>query len=323
MSQRPAGAESPRPRIVWTTLFVLVALGGAGLAVAADRPHNPVHRPELTVRADQRAQPWIDALGAELALIATDIGDLSAGGRDVLAGLQSLDLTATDAALADGDALAEQTDAAADDLISLRTGAHAEIEEWRLGSATVEQLASIDAATASAQRVSTYWQGLAAHARPVSGLVATLLCHDGTVFRATTAGRQAAWDDALGLLDEAARHLAAADAVRDELAASGINVETLSDLLGRYRAYDEALVALYTYARDTGEQSGDTFAALQAAVDEAQAALPADNRAALTVIVGEAAGPSVTMALVDIEAAHGSINEAIDAITPDEPQTTP
>jgi len=37
-----------RARLWWTALLVLIALSGAGLAVAAGRPRNPVRRPELT-----------------------------------------------------------------------------------------------------------------------------------------------------------------------------------------------------------------------------------------------------------------------------------
>ena len=35
-------------RVWWTALLVLIALSGAGLAVAAGRPHSPVQRPALT-----------------------------------------------------------------------------------------------------------------------------------------------------------------------------------------------------------------------------------------------------------------------------------
>ena len=36
-------------RVWWTALLVLIALSGAGLAVAAGRPRNPAQRPELTL----------------------------------------------------------------------------------------------------------------------------------------------------------------------------------------------------------------------------------------------------------------------------------
>src|SRR3990170_3858634 len=67
----------------WTAVLVLTALGGAGLAVAADRQQNPVQRRELTRAADGRAQPWIDALAAQLEQLHGHGTDLSTAGRAV------------------------------------------------------------------------------------------------------------------------------------------------------------------------------------------------------------------------------------------------
>ena len=104
----PAPAAD-RPRTLplhlwWTTVLVLAALGGAGLAVAADRPGNPVQRPELTYRADLAAQPWVDHLRGDLELMATQGAQLSTDGRDVLGALASLDLDGANAALRMGEA---------------------------------------------------------------------------------------------------------------------------------------------------------------------------------------------------------------------------
>ena len=139
-----------------------------------------------------------------------------------------------------------------------------------------------------------------------------MLRHDGLVFRATTAGRHAEWQSALDFLAQAKTPLDDAKQIRDILAATA-DVETLDDLLGRYRAYDAALNALYTHIRDTGNQQGSDFDALEREVELRQAALPADT-SAMTVIVADAAGPAVTDALVDIEAAHGDVLDAIAAL---------
>lgn len=307
--------RSVRVRMWSTALLVLIALGAAGLAVAADRPQNPAQRPELTWRADQQVRPRIQAMAEELALIDQDVVELSSAGRDVLGRLQALDRDGLNAALVSGDERSATTDAAVDRLLELRAETIAEIDEWRLGIPTRDLLDQLGAATLAAQQVSAFWNGLAADARTVGGLVDALLRHDGLVFRATTAGRESRWADALDLLGQAEAPLAEASDVRDGLAAN-TDVGTLSDLLERFRAYDGALVELYTYVRDTGRQAGDAFDHLQARVDRAQAALPADNRA-LTVIVGEAAGPSVADALVAIERAHGEILDALDAVAAD------
>jgi hypothetical protein len=303
--------RSVRLRLWWTTLLVLIALGGAGLAVAADRPQNPIQRPEVTWRAEQVAQPWIRELADDLALIDQDVIDISDQGLEVLGRLQSLDLEGMRTASTDGDEINVEMEAAIEQTVALRQDARDAIQEWRLGPTTRELFAAFDAATVAAQQVSAYWHGLEADAQTVAGLVDATLRHDGLVFRATTAGRQSRWDDALAALEEAEVPLADAASIRDQLAPD-VDVETLDDLLGRYRAYDESLVALYTYVRDTGKQDGPAFDDLQAKVDQAQAALPADT-GAMSAIVGQAAGPSITDALVAIEKARGDILKALAA----------
>ena len=308
-------ARSVRLRMWWTTLLVLIALGGAGLAVASDRPQNPVQRPEVTWRADQEALPWIEALAGQLELIDRDVVDLSDDGRHVLRNLQSLQLDAMNTEIAAGDELATTLESKLATLSASRDEALEHIEEWRLGPQTLALLGQVTDAVDSAEDLPGIWRGLAADAQEVADLVDSLLRHDGLVFRATTAGRQGEWDSALNFLSDAAGPLASARQIRDALAAESLDVTTLDDLMGRLAAYDEALVALYTYVRDTGERSGPQFEALQQEVDRTQAALPS-NTSALSVIVGDGAGPTLTAALVDIEQAHGAILDALLAVNP-------
>ena len=301
-----------RMRLWWTTVLVLVALGGAGLAVAADRPHNPLQRPELTWRADRDAQVWIQALAAELAVFDQDVVALSTDGREVLSQLQALDLERMRAAQAGGDGITIRMDVAITRLSNLRREALEAVDESRLGPGARTVLEQMTSAALSAQQVPTFWRVLSEDSGRVADLVDALLRHDGLVFRATTAGRQAQWEDALGFLDQAAGPLRDATVVRDELGGRG-SVETLDDLLDRYRKYDAALAALYTFVRDTGRQEGERFDDLQQRVERAQAALPTDTTF-MSVIVSEAAGPSLTQSLVAIERAHGDILEALAAV---------
>ena len=76
-------AAAARP--LWRgALLVLIALGGAGLAVAVDRPQNSAQRPELSWRADQQAAPWIEQLSAALEPVDEDISALSEHAQGVL-----------------------------------------------------------------------------------------------------------------------------------------------------------------------------------------------------------------------------------------------
>jgi len=295
-------------------VLVLVALGGAGLAVAADRPGNPVQRPELTYRADAAAQPWIDRLAQDLDAVQNDATSLSTAGRDVLGGLQTLDLTSANEALSAGDQASADVETLVAGLHDTLGQAHNSIDRWRLGPETANLFDQIQTAISLADQLPTDWAGLAATGRTVAGLVGFLAGHDRAVFEATGAGRDGRWADALGVLNNAAAvALAEAAAARDQLAQT-TTVDTLSDLLGRDQAYDAALVNLYTYLRDGGAQSGDQFSTLQAAVEQAQAALPADN-SALVVVVGEAAGVPIADQLLAMETAHGAINDALEAVS--------
>jgi len=301
-------------RLWWTALLVLIALGGAGLAVAADRPQNPLQRPELTWRADRAAQPWIQALTDELTIVDRDVVEISRHGRQVLSQLQALDLEPMRSAQAAGDEIIGGLTVMLEHLSDVRQNALVALDVSRLGPSTRTAVELLSSATVTAQQVPAHWRDLATDGGRVAGLIDALLRHDGLVFRATTAGRQAQWDDALEFMSQAADPLRNATEVRDALADGG-DVATLDDLIGRYRTYDEALVALYTYIRETGRQAGERFDTLQRAVERAQQALPTDSRT-MSVIVSEAAGPSLTEALVAIEAAHGDILEALAAVNP-------
>lgn len=296
----------------WTALLVLIALGGAGLAVAADRPQNPVQRPELTWRVDAAARPWIDALAADLEAVNSHVTDLSAAGRDVLGLLQTLDIEGATNAIAHGDVASAEASDQVDALEATGAAANAQVEAWRLSPALQDVLDKIDAAAAAARELRTDWAPVAASARATGALVDALRSFEELTFDATTAGRNARWSRALDLLTQAGAALDDATALRDQLAQSG-TVETLDDLLGRERDYHAALVALYAHKNNGGASSGRRFEALQQAVEQAQAALPNNNNA-LVVIVFEASGLVLTDGLVAIEEVHGKINEALAAV---------
>ena len=294
-----------RTRMVTTGLLALVALGGAGLAVAADRPQNPGQRPELTWAADRAAQPWIDGLLQRLRAVDGQVADVARAGRSALENLQSLDIETMRGALADGERATTAADQALADLAAAQQQSAAHIERQRLGPDTLAALEAIDAAAQRVASVPALWDRIDARAALVGGLIDDLQRHDALVFRATTAGRQAHWDAALATLGDAAEPLAAASTVRD-LLRGGSATDTLDEVLARYTAYDSALRALYEYLAGGGSQSDARFETLQGQVDEAQQALPSDA-GVLSFIVAEAAGTDITAALIEIEQVRGAI----------------
>lgn len=313
-AQHSEQSRIPRLHLWWTMVLVLTALGGAGLAVAVDRPGNPVQRPELTYRADLAAQPWIDQLAQELDAAQADAASLSTAGLDVLNGLQTFDLQGANAALDSGDRTAAGIETRLLELHRILDEAHAATDRWRLGPVTASLFDQIGDAISTADLIPTEWSALAAVGRTVAGLVTALGGHDQTVFHATTAGRSGRWADALVLLrGAAADSLNVAQAARDRLALT-VTVDTLDDLMGRQRAYDDALIALYQHLADGGAQSGRRYRALQNTVVAAQAALPSDGTV-LVVIVGETAGLPIADQLLAMEEAHGAINDALQAVS--------
>jgi len=300
-----------RSRFVATTLLVLIALGGAGLAVAADRVQTPDQRPEVMWAADRGAQPWIATLTTDLTGINTAATALSKAGRDALGNLQGLAVDKVRTAMGDGDGALATISGAIAGLHADQAAANAHIERWRLGPETSAQMDALDAAVDAIPDLGSQWSRIKTRATLVTQLLDDLAQHDSQVFRATTAGRQAQWSDALNDLDAAASSLADAGTVLDQLAGAA-TIDTLDDLLSRDGTYDSALRALYEYIGSGGAQSGDQFDRLQGAVQDAQSALPSDNRA-LSVIVGEAAGTELSDALAALEHDRGKINDALDA----------
>src|SRR3954468_3188305 len=129
-----------RSRFVTTALLVLIALGGAGLAVAADRRQTPNQRPEITRSADHAAQPYLGNLARDLSRLSNNASDLAKSGRDLLGNLQSLNLDATRAALSAGDDSSSAINGALSGLNADRAAAASGIDRSRLGPDTAAEL---------------------------------------------------------------------------------------------------------------------------------------------------------------------------------------
>ena len=308
-------------RLLITVVLVLVALGGAGLATAADRPHGGGARPELTARADRQFEPWRDQMAAELERASDHLGALSTAGREVLGKLYAQDLESVDAGLAAGGTAASDLEATRATLADVRAGQSLALADGRLGSANRALVALVDESVAALATVPAAWESLAASSGTVASLVRAVRDHDSLVLEAADAGRDARWRRALTRLDEAAAALEDAREVRDLLAPS-TDVSTLDQLLARYSAYDEALARLYTALDDGADPDSGAVSAIRRQVEQAQAALPLDN-SALTVVVADAAGSAVAGSLVTIERARGKVAETLGQLPGATPPAEP
>ena len=293
-------------------MLVLVALGGAGLTTAADRPATDASRPELSARTDKLATPWLDALKSQGEAVEGLVDALSQNGRNVLTLLERLEPAEIDDELAAGDEASTALELAAEALGGERVRRPDGIDETRLSEANRQILAAVDVTINAGSSMPRTWRGIADDTRQVTALLDALIGHDGLVFRATTDGRQGDWSAALGLLRQADESLAGARVARDRLAEANV-VETLDDLLDRYAAYDVALTDLYAALRDGARPDSQHVIDLIGSVDGAQAALPADA-GALKVAITEASGSSVAEGVVTLEEARGLVTEAMAAL---------
>jgi hypothetical protein len=299
-------------RLFVAAMLVLVAIGGAGLAVAADRPHTDEFRPELTARADRAFEPWRARMTEQLNVANDGLTDLSLAGREVLGDLYGQDLDELEDSLASGGRLSAALQTVREALLQVRLQQAEEVPDSRLGEANRDVLEGVDEAIETLATVPGAWQQVGRSADTVAGLLRSLEQHDELVFEATAAGRDGRWQDALDLVARADASLAEAAVVRDRLAQT-TDVSTLDELLRRYAAYSDALAALYSGLDGGAAPDSPEVAALEANVAAAQAALPADD-SALSVIVADAFGPSVTDALVVIERARGGVAETLGRI---------
>ncbi|MDQ3938444.1 MAG: hypothetical protein M3253_07160, partial [Chloroflexota bacterium] len=231
-----------RHRLWWTAVLVVIGLGGAGLASAVDRPHGIEHRPEISWRADTEAEPWLDAMHAELEAQEERVAELATAGRHVLVGVHTTDLAAVDEALADGAAISAELQAALFPLLELRSRPPGGIETWRLSDSARDRLGRLDDALASAAGLEATWSELTTDGRRATQLVEALTAHDQHVLEAGDAAEAGRWADAHGRLELAGEQLDQAEDAR-RLLAPDAAVPAFDQLVPGYRAYDQALAA--------------------------------------------------------------------------------
>lgn len=306
---RRRGPIPLRNRLAWTVVLVLIALGGAGLTTAADRPATDTGRPELTAHADALARPWLAGLAVQARAVAGDVDAVNESARQILSLAAGSDPEQVDGALSTGNEASAQLDEALAALVEQRAKVPAGLDERRMGLANRQLLAAVDGVADGAGPVSGTWRALAADTGQVAALLVALTDHADIDARATAAGGTGDWPAALDQLSQAGAALDRARGARDLLAATN-DVSALDDLLDAYADYDAALVALYTAVRDGEEQDSQRVRDLAAAVLAARERLPADETALREFVAGMA-GAAIAAEVVDLETARGTVDEAV------------
>jgi hypothetical protein len=296
--------------VAWLAAAVAVALGAAGLVAAVDHLPGGAGRPELTWTADRAVAGDLDAAGAELTALADAVGVLGGHGRTALATLVGGDAPALGAALDAGTAQLDVLDAAtarlADRLASIPLGAVD--RDMRYSPDTLARYDAAVAALAAVDPLRPAWERLVAGAVPATDLTERLLAHDRIAATAIQSGGAGNYAQAIARIDNAAAELAAAQVIRDRLAAT-IDVGTLDEWLARNVAYDDALRGLWDALRLSKGRVTDAVRDAAARERAARELLPPDARA-LVVILGDVARGGLNQAVIAVEEARGRLLEA-------------
>lgn len=299
----------------WLLAAALIAIGAAGLAVAANPPPTESARPELFARGDAAVAPGLTAVDGRLREMMGKVTTLSGLSRDALVALNGGDHEALVKVLDAGDLLVveigDQATRLAAELDALPYGA----DDWRLGPTTAARLAAAEDAVESVRPLADLWSRVARSALPASTIARHLAEHDQITYAATQDGVAGRYGRALERLGQARAELNGAQELRDQVAET-VDTTTLDLWIERNRAYDDALARLYQALRATPGRLTDTARRAYAEVERAEKRLPPDTRA-IVVIMSDLAQGGLNQAAIRIAEARGALAAAVTAAAVD------
>lgn len=311
-------SDPVRVRATWARsllgvlLLVLVAVAGTALVLTLDHAPTEEGRPELTAQEHALLVPRLADMDEGIDRLVEQGAQLAQAGRDVLTRAGALDPDGVDAAILAGSQASAAIDGRREDLVARRAGLMAGIDASRIRMSDRTRIGAIDRAVIGATRLPEAWASVVAAAIGPRDLVRSIQAHDARVADATAAARADDLPGALAALQDAQRRLVAARAVRATADEAGADVTTLDDLLSRLDAYDAALTRLYTLLRASDGAVTEEVREAYEDVGAAQGSLPLDQDA-LTTIVADLGGRTITAALVDIEAQRALLADAVAA----------
>jgi hypothetical protein len=298
--------------LAWLVVAMLVSLGAAGLATAADHPAGDATRPELTYLEDRRLEAQIERMRPLLVVLSDDMDHLGETARQALVDLVARREDLLSADLARGGQLASAVASHRAAVQAAAAGLPSPTAAAYLGEGARDRISAAEAASAAVTAVPDSWRRLSDGVLPAIRLAAVLQEHDRLTFGATQAGVHGRYPDALAKLALAGAQLDQARSTRDRLAGIA-DVTTLSQWIDRAAGYDDSLRRLYgALTASRGKVTAEVKTAL-AATTQAQALLPANSRA-LVVIMGDIAQAGLNAAAIEIEQARGDLAAAIAAL---------
>ncbi len=303
--------------LAWLVAVLLIALGAAGLVAGMDVPATAGSRPWLTARDDVVVEARLDVIAADLELVSGQLDALGVQGRGALSALVANDpasaataLDAGDLLIADIRARTAGIETALDDVPVIGTPEAA----FRLGQGVRDRHARLDAAVAATRGLDAAWLQLASGSAAAARLSSLLAAHDEAVLAAAAQGRDAEYEQALTILQDADTAIADARRLRNNLART-VDVTTLDEWLERSARYDVALRELYAALVDSDGRVNSAVRAAMAAEGRAKDRLPPDTRG-LVLIMAEIGRGGMNGAVVAIEQARGELTAALAEPTP-------
>jgi hypothetical protein len=302
--------------VAWLAIVALLSLGAAGIVAAmAHQPGTP-GRAELTYLGDAAIEPGLAAAEDSLAKLSDEVAALGELGRSAIGDLVGGNLDSLATTVSDGEGLAlsiqthtSQIRTALENLPGI--GSQSELV---LSSDVRRRHALALTALKSTNGIALAWTRLGAGALAATRVTTLLLDHDKTTGEAAAAGRNAKYKSAIAKLTQSDALIAQARALRDSLAATGIDVSTLTQWLDLNASYDAILRRLYQGFIDS--KGRITNEIRQAVKDElvARARLPADTKG-LVVILAEIGRGGLNEAVIGIEEARGELEAALGLLS--------
>lgn len=302
--------------VAWLAVVALLSLGAAGIVGAmAHQPGTP-SRAELTYLGDRAIAPGLASAEDSLQKLSDEVAALGELGRTALGALVGSDLETLDATVGEGEQLAFTIQTHTTQLrTELETlpgiGPQAEIllspevrRRHALALTAVEKTGGIALA----------WTKVGAGALSAIRVTTLLLDHDRMTGDAAAAGSATKYKTAIAKLTQSDALITRARSLRDSLAATGIDVSTLTQWLDLNAAYDAALRRLYQGFIDSKGRITDEIREAFAGEKAARARLPADTKG-LIVILAEIGRGGLNEAVIGIEEARGDLEAALGLLT--------
>jgi hypothetical protein len=308
--------------VAWLVLVAAIALGAAGLVSGGDHPPGTSARPELTFQHDRDVEAVLGIATQQLRELADKVATLGVQARGALAALNGTETSTVETAIAEGDRLVDemltQTAALRHELADVPYVARTDTR-LLVSNDVVARHAALVAALDGTDGLQAAWARLTTGSFAAIQLSTLLAEHVKQVSEAAELGRAARYGDAIARLGDADATIAAARALRNQLA-NTVDVTILDQWLDRNSAYDAALRGLYAEYSKVGGKVTDALRDAITAEATARANLPPDTRG-LVVIMAEISRGGMSGAVIAIEEARGRLTSAIEAAS-QEPLST-